>query len=151
MNKHGGGTLRYKVDGTQKCVRIPAGAIDIFLKMDADKTFKVGDRVRQKNHHDVRGTITKIYMGDTSYSFAETYAELDHGGPNKSYLTTCFELDVQPEPPRGSIVIDTYGYAFQRRQWRGDDAWAQTGFTQGFSWADLLQYNGKPLEVVYQP
>lgn len=151
MSKHSGGYLRYKANGVDKCFRIPAGATNISFRLEPDKTFKVGDRVRQKNHHDIRGTITKIYMGESSYSFAETFAELDNGGPNHSYLTDSFELDIQPEPPKNSVVIDKFGFAFQRRVWSGGDGWAQTGFTQVFSWEELLHYNYGPIEVVYQP
>ena len=53
---------------------------------------------------------------------------------------------IPPEPPRGSVVLDKQGYAYQR----GEHTWqAATKYT-AVSWESLNQFYA-PLSVVYTP
>lgn len=51
-----------------------------------------------------------------------------------------------PEPPRGSVVLDHSGYAYQRGQY----TWEGATIHRSVSWESLNTYYG-PVRVVYTP
>lgn len=72
------------------------------------------------------------------------------GGPVFAVGATTVEKLDEPEPPAGSVVIDSEGDAWQR----GVNGWfVSQGLYGGMSsltWLELARLNG-PLKVVYTP
>ena len=64
-------------------------------------------------------------------------------------MNKTISLDVPPEPPKTSVVLDRAGVAWQRH----DEGWLQVGrflLGGGPSWPSLLISSG-PLRVIHNP
>lgn len=54
--------------------------------------------------------------------------------------------EVPEEPPPMSIVVDDYGYAYQREA----DAWWSPGDHHGYTWQQVCDICGDSMKIVYR-